>query len=124
MYNNITENFRGIFMIDYVSLGKRIRDIRKKKGLTQALLAEKSGVEPSNVSHIERAATKLSLPTLVSIANALEVSLDELVYDSLIKNAHISISSIDALLDDCTAAELKAIAEVIKTTKAVLRTKS
>ena len=111
-------------MIDYVSLGKRIRDIRKKKGLTQALLAEKSGVEPSNVSHIERAATKLSLPTLVSIANALEVSLDELVYDSLIKNAHISISSIDALLDDCTAAELKAIAEVIKTTKAVLRTKS
>ena len=124
MYNNITENFRGIFMIDYVSLGKRIRDIRKKKGLTQALLAEKSGVEPSNVSHIERAATKLSLPTLVSIANALEVSLDELVYDSLIKNAHISISSIDALLDDCTATELKAIAEVIKTTKAVLRTKT
>ena len=111
-------------MIDYVSLGKRIRDIRKKKGLTQALLAEKSGVEPSNVSHIERAATKLSLPTLVSIANALEVSLDELVYDSLIKNAHISISSIDALLDDCTATELKAIAEVIKTTKAVLRTKT
>ena len=111
-------------MIDYVSLGKRIRDIRKKKGLTQALLAEKSGVEPSNVSHIERAATKLSLPTLVSIANALEVSLDELVYDSLIKNTHISISSIDALLDDCTAAELKAIAEVIKTTKAVLRTKT
>ena len=109
-------------MIDYVSLGKRIRDIRKKQGLTQALLAEKSGVEPSNVSHIERAATKLSLPTLVSIANALEVSLDELVYDSLIKNAHISVSSIEELLDDCSAAELKAIAEVIKTTKTVLRT--
>ena len=96
-------------MIDYVSLGKRIRDIRKKQGLTQALLAEKSGVEPSNISHIERAATKLSLPTLVSIANALEVSLDELVYD-------------EELLDDCSAAELKAIAEVIKTTKTVLRT--
>ena len=111
-------------MIDYVSLGKRIRDIRKKQGLTQALLAEKSGVEPSNISHIERAATKLSLPTLVSIANALEVSLDELVYDSLIKNAHVSVSSIEELLNDCTAAELKAIAEVIKTTKAVLRTKA
>ena len=109
-------------MIDYVSLGKRIRDIRKKQGLTQALLAEKSGVEPSNISHIERAATKLSLPTLVSIANALGVSLDELVYDSLIKNAHISVSSIEELLDDCSAAELKAIAEVIKTTKTVLRT--
>lgn len=110
-------------MIDYVSIGKRIRETRKKKNLTQALLAEISGVEPSHISHIERAATKLSLPTLVSIANALEVSLDELVYDSLNKNAHISIQSIDALLGDCTAAELKAIAEVIKTTKSVLRTK-
>ncbi len=55
--------------IDYVSVGKRIRELRIKQGLTQNKLAEKSGIEPSNISHIERAATKLSLPTLVSIAN-------------------------------------------------------
>lgn len=108
-------------MIDYKIIGQRIREYRTSKGITQAVLAEMSGVEPSNISHIERAATKLSLPTLVSIANALEVTLDELVYDNLKKSSHISISEIDRQLSDCTPAELKAICEVIKTTKAVLR---
>ena len=110
-------------MINYVIIGKRIRELRTKKGLTQALLAEMSGIEPSNISHIERAATKLSLPTLVSIANALEVTLDELVYDNINKSAHVSIGAIDELISDCTPAELKAICEVIKTTKSVLRAK-
>ena len=110
-------------MLDYVVIGKRIRELRKKKGLTQVVLAELSGVEPSNISHIERAATKLSLPTLVHIANALEVTLDELVYSNLTKSAHVSISLIDELLSDCDTLELKAIYEVIKTTKAVLRSK-
>ena len=110
-------------MLDYVVIGKRIRELRKKKGLTQVVLAELSGVEPSNISHIERAATKLSLPTLIHIANALEVTLDELVYSNLTKSAHVSISLIDELLSDCDPLELKAICEVIKTTKAVLRSK-
>jgi len=108
-------------MIDYTMIGKRIKEKRKQRGLTQAVLAEMSGVEPSNISHIERAATKLSLPTLVSIANALQVSADELLYDSLKKNEHISYPIIDELLRDCTPSELKSIAELIKTTKTVLR---
>lgn len=109
--------------IDYVIIGTRIREIRKNKKMTQATLAELSGVEPSNISHIERAATKLSLPTLVSIANALNVTLDELVYGNLKKSQHISVGLINDLLSDCTADELKALAEVVKTTKNVLRTK-
>ena len=109
--------------IDYISIGKRIKDIRTTKGWTQAKLAEKSGIEPSNISHIERAATKLSLPTLVSIANALEVTLDELVYGSLVKGAHVSVKIIDDILADCSQDELKAITEVIRTTKAVLKNK-
>ena len=72
--------------IDYISIGNRIKEMRVAKSWTQAKLAEESGIEPSNISHIERAATKLSLPTLVNIANALEVTLDEIVYASLIKN--------------------------------------
>lgn len=108
-------------MIDYRVIGMRIRDFRKAKGITQAQLAEKSGVEPSNISHIERAATKVSLPTLIRIANTLEVSLDELVYGNLKKSEHVSVSEIDALLADCSPAELNALVEVIKTTKLVLR---
>ena len=79
-------------MIDYVTIGKRIKELRKNKGLTQAQLAEMSGVEPSNISHIERAATKLSLPTLIAIANVLDATLDEIVYGNLKKSSHISVS--------------------------------
>lgn len=107
--------------INYISIGNRIREIRTAKGWTQAYLAEKAGIEPSNLSHIERAATKLSLPTLINIANALEVGLDEIVYGTLVKSSHVSVRMIDDMLSDCTQAELKAIAEMIKTTKTVLR---
>lgn len=54
--------------LDYVSIGRRIKKYRIDLGLKQSQLAERSGVEPSNISHIERAATKVSLPTLVNIA--------------------------------------------------------
>lgn len=109
--------------IDYISIGNRIKEFRKAKGWTQAFLAEKSGVEPSNISHIERAATKLSLPTMVNIANALDVTLDELAYGSLAKSAHVSVKMIDDILAECSPEELKSLAEVLKTTKTVLRNK-
>lgn len=107
--------------VDYKIIGDRIREARVKRGWTQAELAEHSGVEPSNISHIERAATKLSLPTLIRIANALEATLDELVYGNLKKSAHVSFSLIEEELGDCSPTELSALAEVIRTVKGVLR---
>ena len=107
--------------IDYLSIGNRIRELRTAKGWTQATLAEESNVEPSNISHIERGATKLSLPTMVSIANALGVTLDEIAYGSIAKSTHVSIKMIDEILSDCTPDELRSITEIIRTTKAILR---
>ena len=109
--------------IDYISIGNRIKALRTAKGWTQARLAEESGVEPSNISHIERAATKLSLPTLVNIANALGVTLDEIAYGCLVKSNHVSARIIDDIIADCSPEELRSLAEVLKTTKAVLRKK-
>lgn len=107
--------------IDYIAIGDRIRTIRTAKHMTQAFLAEQSGVEPSNISHIERAATKVSLPTLIRLANALGVSLDELVSGSLIKSRHIAVKEIDELFSDCTPAETRALLDVLRITKTVLR---
>ena len=110
-------------MIDYTIIGKRIREFRKRAGLTQAKLAEMAEIETSNISHIERAATKVSLPTLIKIANSLGTTLDELVYGNLDNSAHVSVKIINELLKDCSPAELKSLCEVIKTTKNVLRSK-
>lgn len=49
--------------IDYKAIGAKIKYYRNKQAITQAQLAEKSCVEPSNISHIERGATKVMLIT-------------------------------------------------------------
>ena len=107
--------------VDYKDMGKRIREIRESKHMTQAALSELAGIEPSNLSHIERAATKVSLPTLMNIANALEVSLDELVCGSLIRSEHIAVRQLNELLSDCTPAELQAVIEMVKVMKKIMR---
>ena len=107
--------------IDYCAVGMRIRRIRKNKGLTQQTLAEMSGQEPSNISHIERGATKLSLPTAVNIANALGVTVDELLCDSLNESKQVFERTAGDILSDCTHKELKIITETMLALKENLR---
>lgn len=107
--------------LDYSALGKRIREHRLARKWKQENLAELASVEPSNISHIERGATKVSLPTLIRLANALEVSMDELLYDSLIKNGHVSVKMIDDLLKDSSAKELAVVTEVVRHTLELIK---
>ena len=63
----------------FIEIGKRIRDAREQAGLTSEQLADKLDISHSNISRWENAKYKITLPTLVKIANALDVSLDELI---------------------------------------------
>ena len=67
----------------YEDLGKRVKQQRKLAHLTQEKLAEKAGISFAFVGHIERGTRKASLETLVKLANALKVSPDVLLRDSL-----------------------------------------
>lgn len=107
--------------LDYQAIGIRIRRMRKARGMTQQVLAEISDQEPSNISHIERGATKLSLPTLVNIANALGVTTDELLCDSLPASNSVFEKEAAQLLSDCSQLELRIITETIRTLKENLR---
>ena len=69
--------------VDYKDLGKRIRELRRSSGLTQEVLAEKCGISASFLGHIERGTRKASLDTVVKLANALHVSPNILLQDSL-----------------------------------------
>lgn len=89
--------------VDYVKIGQRIKEIRNKKGLQQAELAYRAGLTTSHTSHIETAQTKLSLPAIVKIANALSVSVDELLCDSLIEVKPVYDQRIANELADCDA---------------------
>ena len=107
--------------IDYQAVGVRVRRLRKARGLTQQSLAEISGQEPSNISHIERGTTKLSLPTLVNIANALGVTADQLLCDSVTASNTVFEQELTHLLADCSHAELKIITETVRALKESLR---
>lgn len=58
-----------------ITIGKRIREIRKCKGVTASRLAEQIGVAQSFVSGIENGQKKCPLETLDAITTALEISL-------------------------------------------------
>lgn len=62
--------------MDFELLGKRIREERQARGLTQERLAEMVGISTNFMGQIERADRKLSLETLLGICNALKVNPD------------------------------------------------
>lgn len=60
----------------YQNLGKRIEELRKKKGLTQEELAEKAGFHRAYFWDIEQG-RNISIKTVYKIARALGLSLSE-----------------------------------------------
>lgn len=71
--------------LDYKEIGQNIRRCRREKGLKQKMLAEKANVSDQHMSHIENGSTQLSLPTLIAIANALEIDCNTLLGQTLSK---------------------------------------
>lgn len=60
-------------------VGKRIKEFRKKSGLTQLQLAIKTGLAMTSIANLEQGVVKEpSIQTMAKIADALGLSLDEL----------------------------------------------
>ncbi|EID69786.1 MULTISPECIES: helix-turn-helix domain-containing protein [Streptococcus] len=59
-------------------IGKKIKQLREKQGLSQDELAEKSGVSRMTITYLETGATKdVKLGTLNKIAVGLDVDLKD-----------------------------------------------
>ncbi|TLY28521.1 MAG: response regulator [Nitrospirae bacterium] len=59
-------------------VGKRLRDLRQRRGWSQEKLAEKSELHPTYIGSIERGQRNPSLVTLAKLVGALNVSLSAL----------------------------------------------
>lgn len=101
-------------MIDYGALGRRIKAARKKRQLTQMQLAELAGMEPNNLSHIERGLSKGSVQSLVNIATSLSVTLDSLLADSLPEERDFYLGEISLELQSCSPQELRVVETTVK----------
>ena len=58
----------------YIMVGKRVRQLRLRRNLTQEQLAERAGISTSFLGHIERGSRKLSLETFYRLIRAMSLS--------------------------------------------------
>ena len=61
-----------------LQFGQRIRDLRKKRDLSQEELADKAGLHRTYIGMIERAEKNITLLNIQKIALALEITICDL----------------------------------------------
>lgn len=62
-----------------IRLGDRIRKLRKSRGWTQAVMAEKVGLDRSFIADVERGKRNISILNLDIIAKGFKISLSQLL---------------------------------------------
>ena len=109
--------------IDYIILGQRIRNERQNSKLSQTILSERANLSPDHISHIENAHTKVSLPALLSIANALNVSVDKLLTDSTYQSKEYLTDEVAEIFKDATPDEMYIMLQSASSIKSAMRTR-
>lgn len=107
--------------LDYKAIGKRIKIARIKADLTQERLAEAVEISPTHMSNIETGTTRVSLSAIVNLANALSITVDDLLCDSVVKAKVQFEKDIAAVLDDCDEHEIRIIKDMAQALKETLR---
>ena len=62
-----------------IAFGKRVREVRKSKGISQERLAEMADIDRSYMGNIERGEKNVTLKKAYEICDALEVEIQDLV---------------------------------------------
>lgn len=94
-------------------IGKRIREIRIQRGLTQEIMAEKADVSIAHYSDIERGVTNFSVRILIRIAETLNVSTDELLRPDTHNTSAMFSRELLHILDSCTSKEQEHIKKAL-----------
>lgn len=98
-------------------VGARIREVRRKRGMSQADLAAKAKISLPHVSSIELGKTQMMLPMFVRIIEALEVSGDYLLRANVPGVNSIYQAELAELLSDCTPQEMEFFIKMVKELK-------
>ncbi len=107
--------------LDHKAIGKRIKIARIKADLTQERLAEMVEISPTHMSNIETGTTRVSLTAIVSLANALSVTVDDLLCDSVVKAQVQFEKDIAGILADCDEYEIRMVKDMAQALKETLR---
>lgn len=111
MTNRVT-NSTGMadYQAFYTELGRRIREVRQKRSLTQEALASLVSLTRTSVTNIEKGRQQVLVHTLAEIAAALKVSPESLLPTSI-----PSTQPLDKLLEGYSQEEQEWVKTVVDT---------
>ncbi|WP_312641130.1 helix-turn-helix transcriptional regulator [Hydrogenoanaerobacterium sp.] len=107
--------------LNFIIIGQRVREIRLQKQISQAVLAEWIDMSMTYISHIETAKKHASLETLIRIADALGITVDQLLNGNQENDPAEYKTELIQLVEDCTSYEKRMIYEIAVATKMSIR---
>ena len=95
------------------NIGRRIKEARAKRGLTQEQLAERTDITIVYLSELERGVKLPSLTVFVNIAEALHVSTDPLLRDDLETGKEYIYDDLTKKLERLSPKQRIAVADIV-----------
>lgn len=89
-------------------LGSAIREARIQKHLSQEELAEKVGITPTHMKHIESEHRKPSIDVLYRIVRTINLSLDDLFFPEE-SDSQEELRKVERLLRQCNMKQLHVV---------------
>lgn len=108
-------------MIDIENIGSRVKFHRLRNKISQEELAELAQISRVHISYLERGERIPSLSAFINIANALNVSADELLAGNLLVTSNNMNSEELDVLFDCTVDEQQILLQNMRALKDILR---
>lgn len=99
--------------MDKNSLGSMIKKVRKSRGYTQQVLAEKSDIGLMYYGEIERGTKMPSINTFIKIIEALEVSADYILQNELSSGKEYVFDELTHKLQKLTPKQRKTASEIL-----------
>lgn len=93
--------------------GKRIKELRSKKGITQYQLAELVGIDPKHISHIETGRSFPKADLIEKFANALNTNYTEFFKTEHFENRKTLLKNIQETLEKASDEEIKTVYKFI-----------
>jgi len=101
-------------MGDKLLIGKKIKRLRNRLGLTQDKLAEQVNINPKYLSNIERGLENPTLDTLLRLAISLKVELWEMLLPDKELSSDALKKKIKNLLDEANGERLQMVIRLLQ----------
>lgn len=100
-------------MSDLYHIGEKIKEIRKKKKISQEKLAELTEMNFRTISRIETSRNIPNLETLEKIASTLDVNISDFFDSTASKSRENMIKEIEVIINNLTNKDLRNLYKIL-----------